>query len=587
MSDGVVHNNNYRYRRTVERKERFLALISTGMSVQDALAHGDISISYSAYRKWRERDKRFGAQVDVIRGVADAENEPHSTMSSAEFAFRYFQRRRAHFQQQWVDTVEDMPAGDILLCLWPPEHGKTTTFEDYATEKIARDPGFRFAVAGESGAMAKRILGRVRNRFEASGPFPALVRDWGPFKPDVGRSASGAFHQPWNNEAFSVFRNRQSDEREPNMLALGTSASILSVRTNHLHLDDIQSTKTLNQTASKMEWFRQDALTRPGETGKTTINGSRVGDEDVYAELLDDTELAPMLHVIKFQAMTFNLVTNEWDALWPEMYDMRKLMRMKAKVGQKAWDRNYMHAPGASDTNRTFSEDGIAKSMNETRRLNDPRTMPTTGMSTLYMTLDPALGDGWNCIQGWAVTNDKMRLVYMDDRQGLERNEDIIQRLRAACNVLDPFFNISDLIIESMNFQRGLARDERLKELRAEFGFTMREHLTGLNKYDSNIGIASMAGSFEAGFIDLPYDPEDTFTRAQMDEFIRQLRSWKPNVKGNKLRQDRVMAMWFGWILWQQRRRTLRQETRSWQRQGLPYGPTRQGPIIPIGAKFG
>lgn len=584
MSDGVVQNNNYRYKRTVERKDRFLQLISTGMSVQEALAHGDIGISYSAYRKWRERDKRFSTQVDVIRGVQDAESDPTSSMTSAEFAFRYFGRVRSHFQQRWVDTVDNMPAGDILLALWPPEHGKTTTFEDYATEKVARRPDYRMTVAGESGDMSKRILGRVRNRLEAGGPYPALVRDWGPFKPDVGRGQVAIFHQPWNNQAFSVFRNRQSDEREPNMLALGGGSSILSVRTDHLHIDDIQSVKTLGRTAQIMQWFRQDALTRPGETGKTTINGSRVGDEDFYEGLLTDSDLAPMLHVVLFKAIEFNLITNEWEPLWPEMYSMEKLMRMKAKVGEVAWNRNYMHDPAASNVNRTFSDAGIARSTNETRKLNDPLGVSRAAGSSLYLSLDPALGNGWNCIQGWHVTNDKMTLVYMSDRQGLERNEDIVDELRRACQILDPHFVISDLIIEAMNFQKGLARDERLKELRDEFGFQMREHLTGSNKYDANIGIASMAGSFEAGQIDLPYAPEDQRTRVEIDEFISQLKKWKPQKRGTQLRQDRVMAAWFAWILWQSRRRTLSEEPRPWQRKALPWKSTETGLILPIGA---
>lgn len=583
MSDGGK-NNSARYKQSVERKDRFVTLISTGMSVMDALKHKDVGVSYSAYRQWRARDKRFAAKVDVIRGVNDAESPRSDDMSSAEFAYRYFGRMRAAFQQQWIDTFESMRPGDILLTLWPPEHGKTTTFEDYATEQIARRPEYRMAVAGESGDMSQRILGRIRNRLEAGGPYPDLVYDWGPFKPEVGRSAANIFRQPWNNKAFAVFANRQADQREPNMLALGRESSILSVRTDHLHIDDIQSTKTLNRTKQIMEWFRQDALTRPGETGRTSINGSRVGEDDFYEGLLEDPDLQDMLHVLQFPAMSFNLVTEEWEALWPEMYSMEKLERMRRKVGEVAWNRNYMHNPAASNIHRTFSDAGIARSTDETRKLNDPQGVDRSAGATLYLSLDPALGKGWNCIQGWHVTNDRMTLVYMSDRQGLERNEDIVDELRLACRILDPHFVISDLVVEAMNFQKGLARDERLKDLRDEFGFQMREHLTGVNKYDANIGIASMAGSFEAGQINLPYDPEDQRTRYEIDEFVKQLKRWKPHVRGNVLRQDRVMAAWFAWILWQSRRKTLTQETRSWQRNALPWGATDKGLILPIGA---
>jgi len=325
-------------------------------------------------------------------------------------------------------------------------------------------------------------------------------------------------------------------------------------------------------------------LTRPGETGRTTINGTRVGDGDFYEELLEDKDLEPMLHVLKFRAIEFNHITGEEEALWPEMYSLEKLYRMKAKVGQEAWDRNYMQQPGATNKLRTFSEAGIKKSLNERRRLNSFDGLPTDAGRTVYMSLDPGLDNGYNVVQAWLVSNDKMRLIWHDEYQHLDRNEDIVSRVRAVCTPLRAAgYSISDLVVESMNFQRGLARDERLKELKEEFGFSLREHLTNVNKYDHNIGIASMAGSFEAGNIELPYDTDDPLTKREIEEFIRQLRAWKPYVKGNKLRQDRPMAMWFAWILWQQRRKVLKQETKSWQRQGVPWKGTKTGLIIPIG----
>jgi hypothetical protein len=136
-----------------------------------------------------------------------------------------------------------------------------------------------------------------------------------------------------------------------------------------------------------------------------------------------------------------------------------------------------------------------------------------------------------------------------------------------------------------MNFQRGLARDDRLLALKDRYGFRMREHLTNINKYDENIGIASMAGDWEAGKIILPYFDERR-TRLPIDELCRQLKAWRPLARGSRLRQDRVMTMWFAWIVWQEQRHVLARKPPTWKRQGVPYGAGKPQPIIPIGAQL-
>lgn len=581
-------NNVVKYRETKARQDRLLELVANGTSIQDALLDPGVGVSYSAYRKWRERHKGFRQRVDVLRAEVESETAGADLMglSSAAFALRYFKRRRAPFQQLWIDTKNEMQPGDILMALWPPEHGKTTTFEDDATETIARDPTIRYVVGAEGKDLSKRIIGRVRKRLEIAGPYPELVRDFGPFRPDIGAGKDSMFHQPWNDEAFAVFKNRLSDDREPNMLALGGQSSVIGTRTDRLHIDDAQSLKTLGQTETILNRMRQDWFSRPGEHGTTTINGSRVGDDDIYEHLENDEDLEGILHVIKLKALTFDLVTQTWKPLWPEYYSYEKLMRMKRKVGAQAFDRSYMQDPGASSVkHRTFSDDGIARCLNDTRRLNDREYR--SDARTVYLSLDPALGNGLNCIMAFAVSREKMTLVYLKESQHLERNEDIIRELASALAFLSPHYRVSDLIIESMNFQRGLARDQRLIELRDQWGFALREHLTGLNKYDESIGVASMAGAVEAGQFDLPYLGSDPLTKYEVDQIISQMKKWKPNMRGNKLRQDRIMAMWFAWILWSQRRRHLEaNKTGGWKMNALPYGKTNSGLILPPGMRF-
>lgn len=566
------------------RKAAFIDLVREGHTIAQALSHHTVGVTHSAYKKWRERDPHFAINVDIARAGRDAAvgtwNGTH-----ASFAETYFGMTYAWFQALYIEELEKLPPGNILMALWPPEHGKTTTYENYASEKLATDPEWRGTVASENLTIATKIVSRIKNRLEPEGPFPKFVSDWGPFKPQSGQGSSGKIAQPWGSTYFNVFKKSAHDERDYSLMALGFGSSIVSTRTDHLHIDDIQSTKTLSQTNKIESWFRQDALSRPGEHGKTTIAGTRVGEDDFYERIADDPELDGILKVMRFKAVMTDGVTGEQKALWPERYNLDQLDRQRRKVGQEAWDRNYMQEPGASNTSRTFSDDAIEAALNPNLSL---RHRVNAG-NIVYIGLDPALG-GVNCLIACEVSPEGQLIVRrIREDSNLQQNEQIMAALGETvewCNISGG--RVSDVVIESMVFQRGLARDERLQDLSRWHGFATREHLTGWNKYDENIGVASMVSSFLSGEIVLPW-AEDDLTRNEIGELIRQLKAWKPGKRGTKLRQDRVMALWFVWILWRSRWKTSNVSMGNpdaWRRRGLPYFGTQSGLVLPTGARL-
>jgi hypothetical protein len=317
------------------------------------------------------------------------------------------------------------------------------------------------------------------------------------------------------------------------------------------------------------EIFRQDWLTRPGENGRTTINGTRVGEDDFYERVMLQID-EDILKVIRFPAIVNN-ANDEPEPLWPEMFSMDQLDRIRRKVGEEAWSRNYMQEPSSSLT-ATFTDDSIKKCLHPLRStLHDP---PKD--CTVYIGLDPALG-GNNCVMAATPHEDKLKILFLREDIGLTRNEQILGIVEDAilrCNKNGA--SVSDVVIEAMVFQKGLSRDQRLIEMTDQYGFRVREHLTGMNKYDETIGIPSMALSFMRGEIEIPY-ADDAPTRHQADELIRQLKSWRPLMRGTHLRQDRVMALWFIWILWRQRRAAFQVDTSQFDYKALPYSKRRVG----------
>jgi hypothetical protein len=311
------------------------------------------------------------------------------------------------------------------------------------------------------------------------------------------------------------------------------------------------------------EVFRQDWLTRPGENGRTSINGTRVGEGDFYERIMTEID-KDILQVIKFPAIITNS-KGEPEPLWPEMFTMEALDRIRRKVGEEAWSRNYMQEPSSS-MSATFTEEAIQTCLNPLRSVNHE---PPQNCS-IYIGLDPALGSN-NCVVAATPHDGKLKILFIREDTGLTRNEQILGVVEdAVLQCMRNGASVSDVVIEAMVFQKGLSRDERLIEMTKRYGFRVREHLTGINKYDETIGVPSMALSFMRGEIDIPY-ADDKSTRHMVDQFLRQLKAWRPLKRGTRLRQDQVMAFWFIWILWRQRKQSFDVDTSQFDYKGLPW----------------
>ena len=558
------------YKECLDRRISLYHLVANGSSIGEAV--DSIGISYQTYKGWRKRFRPWAAKLDVAKlRAADMFDQDVKVDFSdvAAFMARYFGQPPTWFQLMFLQEMLRTPLGNILMVLWPPEHGKTTTFENYACYRLAQNPGFRFLCASENQGISKKILGRVMNRMDPLGPTQNFVRDFGPFVPQTGGGLN-TLRQPWTDTKFRIYAARETDERNYSMEAVGVGGSIVSARCDQLHVDDPQSTKTLMQTEKQSIWLRQDALSRPAESGITTICGTRVGDDDVFERLLDDEGLGDILKVIRFPAIITDNETGEQKPLWEKDPDhpagpghtLTSLDRMRRKAGEDVWDRNWMQNPGLSRKGKgTFTKVAVEPCQDPNRSLeHHVGDEGERDGAIVWIGLDPALGSK-NCIIACEVLPDEKigsKLIVRKIREdiGFERNEQIMEALESTVRWCNLTGNVTDVVIEDKNFQLGLKNDERMEDMSRRHGFQMRGHTTGWSKYDPDIGIASMASSFIRQEIILPW-ADDRTTRHEIEELKRQLYAWKPGARGNKLRQDRVMALWFVWMLWQSRRKSL------------------------------
>lgn len=173
-----------------ERRRLFLERFRETGDLDDACAAA--AVSRSTYSAWRQRDPQWSAQIDAIRSAFDAEKQELVYVGwkgrFADFGREFFGRKYAWFHLLAAEAMEAAAGGDVVMFLWPPQHGKTSLAEDFINYKLAVDPSFRITVGTETGDLGEKMLQRIKMRMEADGPAKPYVRRFGPFTPSTGSS---------------------------------------------------------------------------------------------------------------------------------------------------------------------------------------------------------------------------------------------------------------------------------------------------------------------------------------------------------------------------------------------------------------
>lgn len=445
----------------------------------------------------------------------------------------------------------------------------TTLLEDYCNFKLAVDANFRISYGSGKQSHSKKVLRRVMMRMVPEGPAKEYVVRFGPFAPQ--EESRRKVTQIWNADEFDVFKRHEFDERDRNMVALGMTAQVQGTRTDLLLVDDPQSLQTLAQTDALVEKFRQDWLSRPGAEGKTVCVGTRVGDWDFWQALIEADIVDDLIVIPAYD--------DERGWLWQERYTEEFYEKKKKQVGPVAWARNYMQNPVASGE-QTFTDEIIDTARNKMRSVHTaPEPISDDRAVPVYIGIDPSIG-GRNATMAAAFYPDKMSVLDLRSDQGLTSTaqlaqvaEDFILRYRIP-QVCVP----KEVVAETMAFQKALETDPSFTDLRDSYGVLIRGHLTNYNKLDDDLGVAAMVRAFLTGEIEIP-DADEEVTQHKMGLLRAELKAWRPNVRGSKLRQDLVMVLWFLWLRWRQTKHNALADTSAFSSRGLPY----KRPLIIVG----
>lgn len=515
------------------------------------------------------------------------------------------QRHVANDRSRWetITSVERIPtvptrciqvdAADGLYVTGREMHvtHNTSMAEDRCTMDVCVDPTTRITIGKSKIDFAKLMVATVRQRL-TTGVFEywRLHERFGPFMPMLGVNA---FNQPqvWTQDAFNVFKRKLGAERDFNMVALGFGAEVAGTRTDRLYLDDVQSRKTLNLTDKILETMRDDWLTRPGTTGNTAILMNVVGDDDIADRLFDDQLLTNRFIYKAYDEAYLELGPRPtkdggWEVspwLWPERYSEADYERMRAIAGPEGWARKYQQDWRPS-VGRSFTQEMIDVCQNPLRKLSHPPVKHPAGKpAEIACSIDPAFKR--TAVASAAFEPTIMRMLDINAESNLRTTSQMIDMLTDQIRHFHRpgISTVKWVIVETKGMQQGIATDDAMLELQAEVGFEIIEQLTGWDKHDEDFGVAQMARSMTRAELDFPAGDQQSLDR--FEDLYREMKNWRPEIRaknrGNKLRQDGLMATWFLWTRWHKQRRSSIRRGSDASQFGFGAIPTMPGVLVP------
>lgn len=562
-----------------EAQGKVLALLEQGSTITAAMAA--VNRNEVTFRQWTMASPEFKEKADKARlagkGVkADLANLKE--LPYPEFCEEFLDVKLFDHQLNWLDLIEGREprwqpngmtyeAGDPnrVLINVPPEHAKSTTITtNYVTYKIVTNPNARVIIVSKTQGMARKFLGAIKTRLS----HPAYIKLQTAFGPNGGYKADAT---QWSADMIYLGTGRDSGEKDPTVQALGFGSQIYGARADLIILDDVVMNSNAHEWEKQIEWLQKEVITRLGRHGKLLIVGTRVAPVDLYKMIRDGSQWtggkSPFTYCAMPAVLEFDEKPENWKTLWPKSnlqeneidepdenglypkWDGPSLFKRRSEVAPSVWAMVYQQEDVIEDS--IFSPTCVAGSVNGMRK-RGPLKPGTPGHpksvegAYTIIGIDPAMQGATAAV---AITYNRAdgRIYILDCVNMTEPSPSKIQ------NLIEEWvqkYRPQELRIETNAHQKYYALDNDLRQYLATYGCQLNSHFTGKNKWDTGLGVASMAALFgttrdgrfqDNNLIELPSNEGSEGLKA----LVQQLITWKPDTRNAT---DTVMALWFAII---------------------------------------
>jgi len=560
-------------------KQQVLDMVSEGMSLPNAMAK--VGKKPDTARIWIMRDTDFArrleqAKLDAKSNSLKALGIPKEEITFAQFSELYLGSKVFPHHQDWIDLIEgrdpswlhpsmSYEPGDAtrMLINVPPEHAKSTVITvNYSTYRIAINPNVRIIVVSKTLNKAREFVYSVKNRLS----HPRYAKMQNTFGPDGGWKQDA---DTWKVDTVYLGGDaRDSSEKDPTIQALGMGGQIYGARADLIILDDCITTANAHEYEKQINWLQKEVITRLGKNGKLLIVGTRIAATDFYRELRDpkywSNGKSPFTYMGMPAVLEYKEKPKNWVTLWPASdipwdgdddepsenglypkWDGPALNKRRGEVTASTWALVYQQEDIAEDS--IFPAPLVQGCINGMRKRGPLNAAiaghPADVRGYTIIGFDPAM-TGNSAFVVISYNTPDGRIYVLD---AVNMSEPTPQKIRETIEELVQKYRPNELRVEINAHQKGYALDDDLRNWLAQYGCNLKPHFTGKNKWDTNIGVASMSNFFgtvrEGKFqknntIEFPSTEGSEGIKA----LIQQLMTWKPNTKG---KTDCVMALWF------------------------------------------
>jgi hypothetical protein len=473
------------------------------------------------------------------------------------FLTTYFKDSKSQpltFEDYHLEIIDALTNEDIrrILILVPADHAKTTIARFCMTYKAVKDRNIRMMNIMNNATDAVQNLVAIERELED--PKSDLVNDFGQLKGDT-----------WKTTEFNI-AGRTIKDKEPTLAAYGTGSNVFGHRADLIVCDDLlnlenSGPQVTDETRKQLhDWFFQGVLKAAGSEGKVVVIGTVMDFRDLYHELggLNDPahkhetswyHPKHKFHVIRMKA----LIDEETETvLWPAR-NPYSFLAAERDSDMTAFMKRYQNVAIESAL-LTFDEERARMCLNRSRNWGEvTKEMQDGGFTTAMVTFDPTSGRSrkskW-CglvVGAYNPKQEPPRKFYVLEifhfRALLEETDENVAKgtLGQADYLIDraETYEAARIVIEANAAHDYAYNSLRLRKYRDAGHIVEPHYTTAENKYDPDMGVASISAITNALLIDFPYG--DVRARREMDDFFA--KELLPHPMSDTT--DRLMALWF------------------------------------------
>jgi hypothetical protein len=486
----------------------------------------------------------------------------------------------APFQDELDDILTNIKLYFKIVVAYARGHGKTTHLSvGYPLWRIADNHNIRILLVSSTASISQSSLGTIMANIDKNEKYQLYATYIDPLHQGVIPQLKGNIKakKDWSGNSLTIQRE-DLKLRDPTICAIGVFGSILSKRADEIILDDIvnqENSQTEEQRLKIIDWIRTTVIPVLVPGGRIICLGNTWHQDDLVARLLKDNqfdyrsrkpaiihesnhpELWQQWSVIildeslkledrkqkaeEFYQANKVLMDDGVEVLWPDRFTYKDLYLIRLSDSY-SFARMYQCDP-SNRPSQKFKDEWLEEAIRKGAKLrlqSEKRKEFISGMTTSGV--DLAIGE-----KEWNDDTSLLTLDRVKNGEGEIKDGDVVIRdidvgKFSPDQVRQKIINVDEVIqpngirVENVGYQQAIVRDleNKVKNIRG--------YHTGGEKFDSSIGVNSLAILAEVGKLVIPYDQTDPRTVKIVNRLLNEMRAFPDGHTG-----DILMSLWFAY----------------------------------------